>query len=272
MLVMQKRCPECNALCGENDTYCKKCGKSFVSKTVPDNAETHFDPDETINDIPVSEITLKLQKNTSRYLKIFKKNEEAKYFGSFNFCAALFSINWFFYRKMYKIGLLVSLICSIIVCSVFAISIAANRNSFDNLMQHSAEYAEAKEYVEEFYLYRDDILNDFYHESMNDKDANPPEEYKKYLEALEIVNKRDQEVVAFVTKLYVLPAIALLLCMAFIGIFADCIYRNFLLDKKRDRRGGVSRWWMYLLVANIADRLISYLAVVIIIAFVLLIV
>lgn len=268
---MQKRCPECNALCGENDTYCKKCGKSFVSKTVPDSAETYFDPDETINDIPVSEITLKLQKNTSRYLKIFKKNEDAKYFGSFNFAAALLSIHWFFYRKMYKIGLLVSLISSIIVCSALAIGVAVNYDSIMTMDEYNAEYEEAKEYIQEFYLENEDIMNHFYSQSINDKNAEPPEEYKKYVESLKIVSEQERNTRALLGKLYFYPVVAGLLCMAFIGVFADCIYRNFLLNKKHDRRGGVSRWWMYVFVANSVNRLISYLAMVLIIAFILLV-
>ncbi len=58
--------------------------------------------EEKINDIGKIEMASFIEINQERYLNIFKKNENRKFFLHMNWAAMFLSIYWMFYRKMFK--------------------------------------------------------------------------------------------------------------------------------------------------------------------------
>ncbi|WP_411677046.1 RING finger protein [Caproicibacter sp.] len=74
-------------------------------------------PNEPIDDIPVGDVARFVQSNSQYYLPIFMN---LKKFGKnrFNFCAFLFPGAWMLYRKMYKVG-------SVVTAVMFGLYIAS---------------------------------------------------------------------------------------------------------------------------------------------------
>ena len=75
-------------------------------------------PTEEIEGVPAGDLAKYVQNNTPYYLPVFRNQ---KFFRKkrFNFCAFLFAGGWMLYRKMYKLGTILTVI-------VLAINIAAN--------------------------------------------------------------------------------------------------------------------------------------------------
>ena len=111
-----KKCPHCFSENTIDASTCHKCGYPFsehgkTSSSIFNSAPIPpaFDPlfglnkDETINDIKVSELAQYIKGNLLYYIPVFKnicENNKSK----FNFSAFLFSGAWFLYRKLYKVG------------------------------------------------------------------------------------------------------------------------------------------------------------------------
>ncbi|XOQ44797.1 MAG: Prokaryotic RING finger family 1 [Clostridium sp.] len=139
-----KRCPRCGAFNSERALFCERCGQSLtMNRQDSPNAAPHYpnnsqnpqnnfppfygpygpnpmpggqpyyhpnavpNPNEQIDDIPVSDIAQFVQTNTQYYLSVFMN---LKKFGKnrFNFCAFLFPGAWMLYRKLYKAGSIVT--------------------------------------------------------------------------------------------------------------------------------------------------------------------
>lgn len=103
-----KRC----AFCGrDNDSdalHCKYCGAPVGGQSFyrgnPYLSGTGFAEDELIAGQKATDVAFYVQASSRRYLPKFKKFANGKKL-SFNFAAFFFAPYWFFYRKLYKIGI-----------------------------------------------------------------------------------------------------------------------------------------------------------------------
>ena len=91
-------CKSCGEKCLDTDSYCKNCHASLI-------IQDHSD------DLPLEGIEIEkwhkfIGKNSSGYIKDFKKHEGKKLFISFNPAAWIFGQYWMLYRKMYIPALL----------------------------------------------------------------------------------------------------------------------------------------------------------------------
>lgn len=103
-----KTCPFCG---GKNDSdalHCKYCGAPVAGqrfyKNNPYLSGTGIAEDEFIAGNKATDVAFYVQASSRRYLPKFKKFANRKKF-SFNFAAFLFAPYWFFYRKLYKLGI-----------------------------------------------------------------------------------------------------------------------------------------------------------------------
>lgn len=128
-----KRCPRCGALNSAQALFCERCGQPLSGpeggavppygpgpaggyppggfpggpSAFPRGPANYPDPNETIGDIPAGEMARFVQNNAQYYLPVFLN---LKRFGKnrFNFCAFLFPGAWMLYRKLYKVGTVVT--------------------------------------------------------------------------------------------------------------------------------------------------------------------
>lgn len=116
-------CPRCGAECEKGAFYCSKCGypvglngdtqnNGQPASGVPFN--NIFDPMAGVNPsedmgdgVTAGEISKFVQKNTVYFMRVFGN---IKKFGRsrFNFCAFLFGGGYLLYRKMYKVGAIIT--------------------------------------------------------------------------------------------------------------------------------------------------------------------
>lgn len=98
-------CPNCGSLNLKDAIYCSKCGYEFkkhtYQKTKLEDKNSVFNMDNSINDFEIAYI----KRNVLYYKSSFEKMRTQNTSNSWNWAAALFSPAWFFYRKMYKLGL-----------------------------------------------------------------------------------------------------------------------------------------------------------------------
>ncbi len=104
-----KRCPYCGMIVGENDKLCKNCGGPLIlmprSSSNPYVEASGLGEDEAIGANTAGELSKYVRKNVKRYIPLFKRFESGKKI-SFNFAAFFFGPLWFFFRKIYKFGIL----------------------------------------------------------------------------------------------------------------------------------------------------------------------
>ena len=121
MPYYEKKCGNCGATVIKGDVMCRTCGK-----LIQNDCRYIEQEEDTIDGANVSELSLFIGQNSSRYVDIFAKNEGKKIFFHMNWSAMFFNVYCMFYRKMYKYGiifLIVSMMFSIaltsIVCTAF---------------------------------------------------------------------------------------------------------------------------------------------------------
>lgn len=127
-----KKCPRCLHDNPDNSLFCNNCGFPFTnaytnstSNDIPNVNIFNFDPlngfnkEEKINDVTISELSNYVKSNSIYYIPVFK-NIKDKNKSKFNFSAFLFSGGWFLYRKLYKIGIvLTSIVMLLMILSTF---------------------------------------------------------------------------------------------------------------------------------------------------------
>lgn len=104
-------CPECGALC-ENGTFrCPDCGAILVPQFTADGMpplaqfRPEFNPNEDIGGLRSGDIALFCRSAGSRYITSFRKMANGRRV-VWNWAAFIFTPYWFFYRKLYKAGLI----------------------------------------------------------------------------------------------------------------------------------------------------------------------
>ncbi len=121
--VSEKKCLCCLKENSDDASFCVYCGFPLLpSKTLihgvpfssPFDPLLELDKDEKIEDIKISEFAQYIKSNLFYYLPIFKSIHD-KNKSRFNFCAFLFSGAWFLYRKLYKIGTVITAVLTLLM-------------------------------------------------------------------------------------------------------------------------------------------------------------
>lgn len=200
------RCQNCGAECSFNDDYCRRC---YMKIERNNGIESQS---EEINGVPVSQWSNMLEKNSGRYLSIFRKNEHKRVFLHINWAAFFFTIYWFFYRKMYLYGILsLAVTLFISLFSLLTSSLILNDDiitirELDNQIQEIEDAGNYNEYEDKF--------------------------------ALELETKTVYD--SYKLKSFAI-SITLFISLSFVSsLFFDCIYRYFLLHKGLYTGAGVS--------------------------------
>ncbi len=104
-----KKCVYCGTQNDGDARHCKNCGAplqgtaSFFGNN-PYLRNSDIAPDELIGEHKADDLALFVQASAHRYLPKFKRFANGKKL-SFNFAAFFFAPYWFFYRKLYKVGI-----------------------------------------------------------------------------------------------------------------------------------------------------------------------
>lgn len=141
------RCPRCGAMNQEKALFCQHCGlplgenhdgnnntgnrgcqQPFGQEQQPfgQGGQPFFvdplggvNPNETIDNIPVGEVAKFVQNGTQYYIPVFMNLKKFSR-NRFNFSAFLLPGIWMLYRKMYKVGaMLTSIIAAMYICSAY---------------------------------------------------------------------------------------------------------------------------------------------------------
>ena len=106
-MAREIRCAECGAKCFDTDSYCPKCSASISVKDIK--------KDDMLEGIEIEKWKKFIDDKSVDYIEIFRKNENKKFFASFNIWAFLFGSSWVFYRKMYLEGIITVLLEMLVV-------------------------------------------------------------------------------------------------------------------------------------------------------------
>ena len=125
-----KICPKCSTENPSDANFCNKCGYVFLP-----NGENIFnnevkieipplfdplggvDPNKKFDGVEANKVAKFVVSNTPYYMNVFSKIDDTNR-SKFNFSAFLFTGAWFLYRKLYKIGIILSIV-------VFGLTIAS---------------------------------------------------------------------------------------------------------------------------------------------------
>lgn len=122
---VEKDCPHCGSHFEGSGNICPYCGKpisrleSFGTQVITIDVMGGVSPEDTIDDIPATEVRDYVVVNTPRYLPRFKQLNPTRK-TSWNWAAFVFPQAWFFYRKVYFPGIfffLLSLVTSAMLSS-----------------------------------------------------------------------------------------------------------------------------------------------------------
>lgn len=106
------KCLYCGAENDPSNTECTNCSAPLKNISSSDRKKYFGDSGESIGEMPVDRIATYLRVSISKYLSKFRKIEEGKKV-SFNWAAFLFGPFWYFFRKMYKAGII---LCVVLGC------------------------------------------------------------------------------------------------------------------------------------------------------------
>ena len=187
-----------------------------------------------------------IDKNSSRYVDIFAKNEGKKIFFHMNWSAMFFNVYWMFYRKMYKYAVIFLIISMLYSIGVTAISATAIKPAMLEAEKIIAPYAQ-------------------YLNNTNDYNMAFTDGSVDMTEALNAATKYDRKIDAIIGKMTFWVIIASIVFSTLFGLLADCIYRSHVLHNINRTRGGTSGWSLaggvavYLIVSKIIESpLITY--------------
>ena len=241
MPYYERKCHNCGGTVIKGDTRCRSCG-------VPLEDDYTKNEEATIEGVPVSDMSLFIDKNSSRYVDIFAKNEGKKIFFNMNWSAFFFNIYWLFYRKMYKyafIFLIVSMMFSIALTSIVC---TAFKPQLDEPLKVIEPY---QDYI------------DYANENGGGYTGAP----SGYREAIDEYKAAISMIRAKMTFWIIVPSLCWSLAF---GLLADCIYRRYVIKNYRYKEGGVSGWSLvggiaiYWFFSNvIVSPIITYIATLI---------
>ena len=206
----EKRCEYCGAPYIVSDGYCRNCWKKL-----PDEPQ---DDVVLLNGVKKAEWHMFIDKNSSRYVEIYAKNEGKKAFLHMNWAAFFFGINWLCYRKMYKYALIVFILNFIISAAASLLVIGTFRSQIEPLYKDIAAYEES---------FSDTNI------TIIDYDYATSPLYSAAMDAQNQLNK-------IYIKISSILLFVLLISNIIFGLFADCIYRAYILKHIKFTDGGTS--------------------------------
>lgn len=177
--------------------------------------------EELLDGINKADLHCFIDKNASRYVDIYAKNEGKKFFLSWNWAAFFFHIRWLFYRKMYKTAALFMLIYSVInIIAILLISTAY-------MEELKPLYRVINEYEENF------DSNALIENAINGNDVEvnvDPFEAYEAMDEFEFV----------MIKITLWSALVMIVLQIPFGFLADCLYRSHILKNINCSEGGTS--------------------------------
>ena len=230
----ERKCPNCGMVYKESDLFCSKCGCELPKAEAEEEA--------LVNGIEKSKWCAYIEKNTDRYMEIFKKNEQKKFFAFPNICAMLFGLYWLFYRKMFKEGavfvafnFILSLVLSVILLFAYQGELKANVKIIDDFNAY-AQTLDPAELNGSKYSVTAESTEGSTETAENDAYIHSTVYSEKYAEAL----KAQAKIQNIATAKSVWGFFFNLLISIIFGLFADSIYRNHILREIKYSAGGVS--------------------------------
>lgn len=217
MSSFEKKCLNCGVTYIEGDNYCRNCSAPLEHEP--------FNEEAMLEGIKKSDWHLFIDKNSSRYVEIFSKNEGKKIFFHMNWAAMFFNFYWMFYRKMYKyafVFLAVSMIFSIALTALVTTALKPAVLDARKIIEPYSEY----------YNETGNVYPEYYESSMD------------VSKALEASNQYNKEINSLTTILEFWIIIPSLLFGVLFGLLADCIYRSYILRNIEYKVGGTSGWSM----------------------------
>lgn len=132
-------CPNCGATCKAKDEYCKRCWKRLGTEAVPDKAaQQNMSQSEWVD------WEMYIEKNTDRYIDIYKENHDKKLFLHMNWSAFCFGLNWVLYRRMFKVAAIGFVITALLTTLLFAVFIFPHRAEIKSLREDTDSFAGLK--------------------------------------------------------------------------------------------------------------------------------
>jgi len=106
-MAREIRCAQCGAKCLDTDSYCPKCSASISAQDIKN--------DDMLEGIEIEKWKKFIGDKSADYIEVFRKNENKKFFASFNIWAFLFGSSWMYYRKMYPQAIVTTLLETLVV-------------------------------------------------------------------------------------------------------------------------------------------------------------
>lgn len=227
---LEKKCEHCGATYIVSDGYCKECWKRIPT--------TASKKEELLDEVKKADWHFFIDKNASRYVEIYSKNEGKKFFLSWNWAAFFFNVNWMFYRKMYKNAILFSLLYSLIIVLVILLISTAYMGQLKPLYNEVITYEEN---------YNSDIFTANNSNLIIESNGDPIKAYKAR-----------EEIESIMKRITLWSALGILFLQIPFGLFADCIYKSHILKNVKNLDGGTSYIAFFVggLCNNIFDRII----------------
>lgn len=220
MLNFENKCSNCGSTIFKEDIFCRSCGYPFES----DEREKE---ESRLYGIKVTELHDFIDKNSSRYVDIFLKNEGKKIFLNMNWAAMFFNFYWMFYRKMYKYAFIFLLITLVFYSTLTAVAAGA----FSPAIRKANEITEPyKEYV---YVSGTEAYRTVF--SVSDGTVDIEE-----IDAA--ISEFNRQIDIISIKLYLSMIIPAVIFAVLFGMLADCIYRRHVLKNIGYKEGGTSFW------------------------------
>lgn len=241
MLHIENKCPNCGAVISAADTYCRTCYNALECERPPEEA--------TLEGIAVSDWHLFIDKNASRYVTVFSKNEGKKIFIHMNWSAMFFSFYWMFYRKMYKYAFLFLLISMAFSIGLATLAATVVKPDFRELVEIAEPYSQ-------YFDDKTSLYNDYFDGLVD---------FTELQHAADEYSRMKSLIIAKYSFIVTVPT---LIFGVLFGLLADCLYRHYILKNVQYKNGGTSGWALvggmivYVLSNNlIAEPLVTSIAI-----------
>lgn len=144
-------CSRCGAKLIDNCNYCLYCGQEKGKPVIIGTGRKKnnygkdplggISPEETVDGFSVSEMAEVVRNKSDKFIPRFAELSKRKNKLSWNWCAFLFGYFYFFYRKMYKWGVL-TIVATLLVFNVSDILFGSPVAGFENLVYENVYASE----------------------------------------------------------------------------------------------------------------------------------
>ena len=209
-----KRCPSCGESNAPNATYCRNCSATLSAPI----QETPV----ALEGTDIGEWRAFIGNNADYYLKVFSKHEGKKLFFHINWAALFFNLYWIFYRKMYLVGVLYTVIWMLYSSLVGVAVVSAYIPAIEETHQAYAAYHQYMDYTLE------DMVN-----------AATAGEID-YGEVSQAVREYETKLDSLAMGSYLCLLASLVVFQVVFGLIANCLYRRYVERNIGVKDGGTS--------------------------------